>query len=256
MSKNMGKAKVLSDDVLILRKQLESERNISKMYVDELQKIKMELNAKRSEIHYSEETLSTQKKKMHKFYQKMVGLNVNEMREQYEAHMNEMKEECEERVIEMESKWLLKLKANENALNEQTQACEEYKTKCEGLQLQMEQIQAENERLSERIISTQNENKKQCAEQSESMQRLLREQAAQKDAMLNKLETQKDAMQQCNAKEFEWKQKCEQMALKYKTMRQQNEGLKLKLTQTKSSKQRMEKYNLRYQQKLSVVRKL
>merc|ERR1711933_497282 len=88
------------------------------------------------------------------------------------------------------------------------------------------------------------------------MQRLLKEQAAQKDAMLNKLETQKDAMQQSNAKEFEWKQKCEQMALKYKTMRQQNEGLKLKLNQAKSGKQRMEKYNLRYQQKLSVIRKL
>merc|ERR1711933_198901 len=33
----MGKAKVLSDDVMILRKQLAAERNLSKMYVDELQ---------------------------------------------------------------------------------------------------------------------------------------------------------------------------------------------------------------------------
>merc|ERR1712228_174183 len=96
ISKNLGKAEVLSDDVLILRKQLKSERKLSKMYVDELQQIKME-----SKQQCNEEK---QSKKIHKFYQKMLGSNMSEMRKEYEARAIGMKEEWERRVNEIEKR--------------------------------------------------------------------------------------------------------------------------------------------------------
>ena len=66
MKQELGKTKVLCDDVSILRKQLESERNISKMYVDEIQKLKlessqktMELNQKSMEINDNQQHLKS-----------------------------------------------------------------------------------------------------------------------------------------------------------------------------------------------------
>merc|ERR1712228_410629 len=77
------------------------------------------------------------------------------------------------------------------------------------------------------------------------------------------LKKENDAMQQnqfanksqSNAKEFELQQNINHISIKFKTMQKQNQGLKMKINQQKSSKQQIEKYNLRYQQKLSLIRK-
>merc|ERR1719204_2642937 len=91
MDEEVGKTKALSDDVAILRKQLKSERNISKVYVDELQNLKMEVANKTAEMSHHEkqssEAASSQKKKMHKFYKKAMHKNLTELQSEYQQSL-------------------------------------------------------------------------------------------------------------------------------------------------------------------------
>ena len=70
------------------------------------------------------------------------------------------------------------------------------------------------------------------------------------DTHFDKIRTAK-----ANKKEFELQQNIDHISMKFKMIRKQNEGLKMKVNQQKSSRQQTEKYNLRYMQKLSVIRK-
>ena len=107
VKEELGKSKMLSDDVQILRKQLKSERNISKMYVDELQKLKFELSHKEIQITNHEkinnDSLSSQKKKIHKHYKKLITRNMAQLHHEYELNLQQLQQQYDETLLDIKN---------------------------------------------------------------------------------------------------------------------------------------------------------
>jgi len=299
MKQELGKTKVLCDDVAMLRQQLESERNISKMYVDELQKLKVELHEKDDKLSASSQhlshSLSSQKKKMHKYYQKMVDANMLKLRDEYELHIKELKDEYmhslkqiqqieQEKHVQQQSELLLKLKETEEEHNkenrkfieleqqiqESEQKLEEHKSKQEALAAKAANLQTENQKLRESLLSKDDEMKgvqENLREAKQSFQRILEEKQEEHQELtevVDKLKEQNESMQQskhqeeskATAVQSDLKQNIEELTQKIETLSQQNDTAKRKLERQRNASQSNERVSWKYQQKLTLIGEL
>eukprot|EP01083_Nonionella_stella_P058061 152169_1 len=272
MKKELSKTKTLCDDVSILRKQLESERNISKMYVDELQKLKMELNTKERKVS---DAISSQKKKMHKYYQKMIDANMSRLRDEYESHIKELKQKHEEKVRRIQENEQQKFTEKQNELlqqvNERKAEHSEDKAKWNATEVEVKECMGKLDEYKTKIDKYQKDNqilKDQITkhnEAKESWQRLMYERQKQNEdltTIVTKLKKQKESIQRttfedqskANVMEFELKQQLDHVTLELQQIKKENKSMKLRLNQQSSSRQQTQKSNWKYQQKMNAIR--
>jgi len=288
MDEEVGKAKALSDDVAILRKQLKSERNISKLYVEQLQKLKMEVASKSAQISdhekQSSEAASSQKKKMHRFYKKAMHKNLTQLQSeyqqslllqqrQYDESLLDVKADAQQKHSEQQKATMLKMEQCEKdraELKEMEQSFEEAQSREEGYKLESVTFQQNNAKLRDEVTLRCSEIKEIELKHSEEIATLQREVAAKQkehsemSEVVLALRRQKDAMQQnkiavsaqSNQVHSDLKHGAELLTLQLTESEVRNEAIVSKLEKYRRTDKQIRQCALKYRGRLKGVSKL